>query len=1163
MLRLHRIGVWGLYLCVTASLCLGQAGRGGISGIVTDSSGAVVTGATVVLTDTATATTRQMESSSGGVYSFTALVPGTYNVSVSISGFQSVINKSIAVEVDRSTTVNFSLSPGNVVQTIDVTASSTTRLDTSDSTVGQMIDNKTLESVPLNGRDPFLLVQLSPGVIPSDGTLNNTGEWNRPGIGVSAFKVNGLREGSLAYVLDGSPLTVAGYGTSSTSPALTPPLDATQEFRLATSNMTASVSSYGSGVLSLVSNSGTNQLHGSAFYFRRPDGLDANDPFTKAAQLEAGLPNTPPPFHRDQWGGSAGGPIKKDKLFFFADYERTRAATLSTLTTTVPTADEQNGNFSALPPIYNPFDVTGDGARVPFPGNRIPSNMINATAQKLQQLYPSPNQAGVGPYHNNNYFDASTAPDYADKFDARLDFYKSDHQQIFGRYSFSQTLFGTADHYHNGADPGYYADHTRGQNVLLADNITLSPNTLVQLRYSFTRHAEAQDAPPIPDGYDLVSLGFPAFMASAESTPAIPNIGISGLNGVGSATWATGFKFISMNHDALVSLDAVRGRHDIKFGFEYRKDFENMGQPIAPAGAYYFDTTATSSTTFANDGYGYASFLLGMGSPYEGNNYTQDPFVAQASPYYGSFVEDVFRATDTLTLTLGVRWDIFGGRTERYNRLEYFDPTATYTINGVTMTGGERFAQNGASPFDTNMKNFAPRFGLAWQPFNRFLFHGGFGIFYGPSAIGVGLPFDDTDSFSASNYWNAVNYDQYGNTVRSSPLNNPFPNGLIQLSAGSAGLATNLGNSITTALQSRPDATVYNWNAGIQYELSHGILLSADYVGSRGLHLISGNGGAAANLNQLSLAQIGQYGPQLYNQVPNPYVNAITDPTAPFYGQATIPLWQAITPYPQFATGSPRGGVGLSLIPMGDSIYHAMELKFEKRLTGHLMTMASYTAGKVIGIGTGPYAYVMQSAGLQDWRNSNLDRSIDPQDVSQYFSLTTFYDLPIGKGRAVNIGSHLLDVLAGGWTVNGVFTLSTGTPILVSGSFPNQSQFFSQRPDLVCDPAQGAARNAAQWFKPDCFAAPASPYVAGTAPRTLPDLRSDGIHNLDLSLFKNFPITERKNVQFRAEFFNFTNSVQLGKPNAGWNPNNLATFGEVTYAASTPRQVQFGVRFTF
>ncbi|MGC2400765.1 MAG: carboxypeptidase-like regulatory domain-containing protein, partial [Acidobacteriaceae bacterium] len=476
--------------------CHGQAGRGAISGTVTDSTNALVGGASVSLTATATNTVRTMTTGSSGLYTFSALVPGTYDLTVQDAGFDKSINQAILVEADRVTTVDVHLSPGQQTQTVNVSATETPLLNTTDSTVSTEIDNKTIESVPLNGRDLFFLAQLSASVIPANGSLNSTGEFNRPGLGISAFRINGLQEGSLTYILDGSPLTVLGYGTSSSSPAFTPALDSTQEFRLETNNSPATAPSSGSGVMSLVSKSGTDIFHGSAFFFERPNSLDANDPFNKAAQLEADTANTPPPFQRKQWGGSVGGPIRKDKLFFFGDYESTRASGVYTETTTVPTQAERTGDFSDVPTIYNPFNVDATGKRVPFSGNQIPASLQDAVALNMSKYYPSPNSAGEGQYHINNYFDASSYPDNADKFDVRLDYYLNSRQTIFGRYSFADTTFGAPDHFHNGADPGYYLNDTRGQNVLMAYNFTINPTTLLQVRYSFLRHAENQ--PPSP-----------------------------------------------------------------------------------------------------------------------------------------------------------------------------------------------------------------------------------------------------------------------------------------------------------------------------------------------------------------------------------------------------------------------------------------------------------------------------------------------------------------------------------------------------------------------------------------------------------------------------------------------------------------------------------------
>lgn len=372
------------------------------------------------------------------------------------------------------------------------------------------------------------------------------------------------------------------------------------------------------------------------------------------------------------------------------------------------------------------------------------------------------------------------------------------------------------------------------------------------------------------------------------------------------------------------------------------------------------------------------------------------------------------------------------------------------------------------------------------------------------------------------------------------------------------GLATNLGSSLATVMRGQPTPAAYNGNLGVQEELPGGYLISLAYVGSRGLHQIG-----SVDLNQLTFDQLGNYNTHLTDQVPNPFVNIITDPASPFYKKATVPLWQTIAEYPQFGTGSPSAGVASGTAPIEDSIYHSFQATFEKRLSVHFSTLASFTFGKMLSSGTSADSYLGQNSSHQNWTSGRLDRSVDPQDVSRWFSWTAFYDLPMGRGRALDLSGRLADSILGGWTVNSALYLGSGVPLIVSGTWPNRSIYFNQRPDLVCSPSQGAPHTPDHWLLPNCFAAPANAFVPGNAPRTLSNIRADGAHNIDFSIFKNFVLHEGMNLQFRAEAFNLTNSVQWGIPNTKWNPVDNSTFGRVTSAASTPRQLQFALRFTF
>lgn len=621
-------------------------------------------------------------------------------------------------------------------------------------------------------------------------------------------------------------------------------------------------------------------------------------------------------------------------------------------------------------------------------------------------------------------------------------------------------------------------------------------------------------------------------------------------------------------------MSTIKGRHSIKFGFEFTKMYANDGQPIAPEGWFAFDGEATSSSQWAGDGNSFADFLLGVGNQDEWQNgYTRDLFTAEANPYYGTYVQDEWRVTPKLTLNLGLRWDIFGGRTARHNQLEWFNPTIPYTVNSVNLVGGEQFVKNGGSPFNTNLGDFGPRFGLAYQATQNFVVRGGFGIYYGPSPHMVTNPSINSDGFYPTTYWNAAADNlPGGNMGPVNGLSNPFPNGIFYGTGSSLGPATNLGSVLTTVLRTSPDPAAYDFNFGFDYQLPKGYVVSAAWVGSRGLHLNQSN---ALDLNTLPLSVIQQYNTSLDNLVHNTYVNAITDPTAAEFGATQITQCQALSTYPQFhGTGAAPcpGGVPISNMAVGDSIYHSLQLKLEKRMTKYFTTLTSFTWGKTLDDVGGHLDFIGNHPGTtyQDWRDRKYERSLSSQDVNRWFSYQMSYDLPLGRDRALNLTNPVANGILGKWTLNTVLSLGGGIPLFVTaGNLTNH--YFAQRLDLVCDPAQGAPHTSTEWFLPNCFARPPSLFVPGTMPRTLNDVRSPGTRDLDASLQKRVKLGEDKSLELMFAAYNLTNTVQLGIPYttfyipaAGQTAQDAnPTFGNITHAASTPRQFQFSARFIF
>ncbi len=1209
-----------LFLCA-GSVAFAQAGRGSISGLVSDPSGAIVNGAKVTALNHTTGVAVHTVTDQAGLYSFVSLNPGTYTVTASQKGFENVAKNNVLVTVDQATTANIALQVGSVTDTVTVSGTGSL-VDSSNSTVGQLIDSATIDRFPTLTRNIYDLIQLSAGVTPANGSASSGDSQaiqnistGRPGVDVSSYTINGAIQGSVYYMLDGSPLGVAENNIAAIIPAMQIPEDGVEEFRVETQNTPATYQSGGAGVISLVSKSGGDQFHGDAFVYLRPDILAANDYFNMQSQLLAGTPNAAPDFHRYQEGGAIGGPILHKKLFFFADYEATQQKLFdNSQQFTVPTTAERTGDFSNDSyTIYNPLAPDNpDGTRQPFPGNVLtnyPGLVLNPTAVAFLSHFPHCNypnpttcDSDTG-NHIGNYQLPGLDPSTAQRFDIRVDYYKSEKQRLFSRFSFARLSTSGVNAFNNEWDPDYAQNITNARNVIVGDDYTINPTTVLQLRYSFTRHYENQGGDPQQNGFDITSMGFPASLAAAEAFKLIPiaffnDVGAPNGNpdGVGGTANYNTFVYASENSDASATLTKVVGKHELSFGAEYMKRFLNVGQPPAPSGWYYFDLSATDQQTSPASGTtvggsDFASFLLGMGS-FPGNesvNFTQDLFSANASPYYAAFAQDTYHVIPSLTITAGLRWDIFGGKTERHNRLEYFDPTAVGTSGpvgtfpGGSFTGGEVFATSGnRSPFTTNLTNFAPRLGFAWQPEKHLVVRGGAGFYYGPSVHMVSGSLQDSDGYSTSNNWNATCLNSDGNTVFNGTnqcgvnvagsvssvtgdysLSNPFP---VDMGAGLLppsqlkpnGLLTNLGANLNTVLRSQRTTVTYNFNFGLEYELPHQIVLSVGYVGSRGLFLPFGN--PVVDLNQLTLSQINQLG------------------NGPNAGNPAGFI--AAEPFSQFNTGAisitgQTNGVEVNGYAGGDSEYSSLQTKVQKRLTNHFTTLASFTWAKLMtDDGNPPLGFVgFHNGSVQDWRNLSYEHSVSPQDVKYQFTWQASYDLPVGKGRAMNLNG-VSDAILGGWTANGIFYLSSGVPI--ASPYVGDNQYLNQRADTTCDPSKGAPRTAAIWFLPNCFAVPGTenggvgnPYIPGNAATYLDHLRTMGANDLDLTLSKSFKLGEKRELHFDITSYNVVNKPQFSAPNvptasSGWTTGPSGDqFGAISTDSNSPRQFQFAARFTF
>jgi hypothetical protein len=1120
-----------------------------LTGSVADATGAVIAGARVVVTNAATGIIRgEVTTNEIGYYTAPLLPPAAYTVLVEKEGFRAVTRSGVVLNVDQVARLDFTLEIGSVTEAIDVTAAAPL-LETSTSSLGQIIDAKQFSDLPLNNRSALGLLSLSDNVNLGRGFDPNS--FNA----ANQFSANGSRAGQNEILLDGAPNTTPGVWAGRGILGTPVVVDAVQEFKVQTSVFSAEYGRTGGGLVNMVSKSGTNDWHGSLFEFFRNSKMDANNFFANRGGVALGS------FKRNQFGGTLGGPVKLPKIydgrnrtFFFVNYQATRDRTAANAVRTVPTMAMREGDFSALTiangnrvTIYDPLTtaVTGTPTRLPFAGNRIPTNRINPVAAKAAAFYPQPTQGGSV----NNQVLSGTNMGTSDIFGLRVDHSFGQRHNAYIRYN------RTRD---DSRNPDYYGNIARGyigldQDVtaVAADYVfTVTPSLLLNVRYGFTDRTH--DNIELSRGFDLTSLGFPNYIQQEAKLKVFPRFAAAGYVNLGNNEGINAFSYLS--HSFQSSGTKVTRAHTLKLGADVRVAKVPQDRAINASGTYNFSRAFTQGPNAlsggATAGDAFASMLLGVMS---GGNFGTLIHSQSSNPYYGIYLQDDWKVTSRLTLNMGLRYELEVPRQEEENRLDWFDydvqsPLSTMVPGFSDLRGGLQFAAVNGNPrrhFNTDRNNFAPRFGFAYQLRGNTIVRGGYGIFFGSGSVGAAgwniasLGFAPSTDLVAS--LDGLRPNVY--------LNDPFPNGFAQPVGNSQGLMSFVGQDVTR-LFDRHAPLPYNqqWNFNLQHQIGS-LLVQSAYSGSRGVHL---GDGAGFQINQLPESALAQ-GNALQQLVPNPFFGIITNP-GPLRA-AQVSRGQLLRPYPHF------GNMTVFNPAAAGSTYHSFSIKAERRFAAGIGFLASYTTSK--NISDSP-ATIGPLAQHQNSYNRRADRSLVEEDIAQRFTSSLNWELPFGRGRKFGTNwSRALDAVAAGWQINALASMQSGAPLVITNT-PNTSRALggTQRPNStgIYAGRDGDIQSRLNGFvNPAAFSAPAL-FTYGNLSRTLPDVRGPRLSNLDLSVFKIFTLTEEVRLQFRAESFNVTNSPMFGLPNGAFGG---ATFGVITGQANRPRQVQLALRLYF
>ncbi|MGA8432371.1 MAG: TonB-dependent receptor [Candidatus Sulfotelmatobacter sp.] len=1253
-----------LAFCISA---YSQSTYGSIAGSVTDASGAAVTDANVTLTNMGTAEKRTQTSGNDGLFTFVNLFPGQYRVDVEKQGYKHFTRSGIAVDVQQSTRIDAALQVGEISQVVEVT-SETPLLQAETSSLGTVVDQREANELPLNGRNIFNLTTVTPSVVPQGNTQGNVVGKNP--FDFANYQIGGAFANEGAEYLDGQPLNI-GYINL---PFLVPTDDSVGEFKVQNNNLGPEWGKFAGGVINMSTKSGTNSWHGSGYEFLRNKIFNSNEFFNKNSELANGVSNSPPPFTQNQFGATVGGAIIKNKTFVFGSYEGFRLRTGTPFNTTVPTTAERGGDFSDLcskgfntpdphgsgvmicsdtnpstgefvHQLYNPIAFTGPvpatSFRVPFANNDI-SGVINPTSSYLlNKLIADPTTGGTV---LNFLKDASTGGD-TDEYVARVDQTINSRQTIFGRFSYWKLLSLAQDPFGTGLCKDRCAENTRSKSLAVGYNFAISPNTIFNFNASISRFHYLRA--PINDDFDVTQEGWPAaynpLVPSLERTPLTPCFGQND-SLVGCSQGQSSINDLNTQFNLSPQVTMIRGHHTFVWGAQLEEGYDNYLQTNTGGGLISFAGSWTSNAPGAvgagnvqgpnaGNGEDFADFLLGYGNGQGAafGNQTSGSLVISGpisgkQTYRAFYFGDTWHLTTRLTLNLGVRYELQGPWSERYDKMTYFNPgVANSSVTGCSGVAGSAcpgdvfLVKTGVNSSRNNLplsyKEVLPRLGFAYSANSKTVIRGGYGIFFIPNYVSFNAnPYNDIVSSATSNFFssnnqgvtpaaslNANTCTWMGNNVLNCLGAGPFNQG--QGGAGANDLTPVAGrnpqpnisqyaltqnNFSTTGYTVQKYGYLEQYNLDIQRELPGGFFADVAYAGSHGVHLEQSN----TNINQIPDSFIAQAATQyaagqtiaIAQHVCPPAPAAC--PAYPFsqslpgsLGPSGLIQGQLDRPYPQYS------GLNLNAYGCCSSNYNALQATVTRRFQGGGTLLVAYTNAKLMS-NTDTLTSWLEggttggTGAVQDWNNLAGERSLSSQDISQRMVVSYVLDLPFGRGKKFLSGTNgLAGGFVSGWGLDGITTFQRGFPVKLSWGGGNALTsaglgIGTLRPDYVagCDKSVSGSSvsRVTEWFNTSCFTAPSGIDMA-TGLQNNPWTFGDE-PRVDASLRQqgvvNFDFAVFKKTAI-TEAMNIEFRVEFfnlfNHPQFG-PPNgtqNSPTFAEVTNTVNNPRLIQFGLKFNF